>query len=139
MYLLDTNVISELRKVRAGKADSGVARWAETVDAGQLFASVIAIEEIEIGILRLERRDAAQGRVLRRWLDEYVLPAFEGRILAMDLPVARASAQFHVPDPAPFRDALIAATAMVHGMTVVTRNTDDFKATGVSLLNPWMD
>jgi predicted nucleic acid-binding protein len=137
MYLLDTNVVSELRKVRAGKADERVAAWADSVDAGDLYLSVIGVQELEIGVLLAERRDPAQGAVLRAWLDGRVLVAFAGRILVVDSAVARRSARLHVPDPRPLRDGLIAATALVHGMTVVTRNVVDFARTGVPTLNPW--
>ncbi len=137
MYLLDTNVVSELRKVRAGKADPHVARWADGVDAADLYLSVITVQELEIGVLLAERRDLRQGAVLRAWLKDHVLPAFSGRILMVDIAVAQRSAQLHVPDPRPVRDGLIAATALVHGMTVVTRNGADFEPTGVQILNPW--
>jgi predicted nucleic acid-binding protein len=137
MFLLDTNVVSELRKVRAGKADANVASWAEAVDAGQLFVSVITLQELEIGVLQIERRDSSQGAILRAWLDQHVIPAFEQRILPIDSAVAIRSARLHVPSPCAIRDGLIAATALVHRLTVVTRNTSDFAATGVSLLNPW--
>jgi len=138
MYLLDTNVVSELRKVRSGKADANVARWAEQADTAELFISVIVLQELEIGVLRVERKDSIQGRLLRVWFEDHVLPAFHGRILAVDTDVARLSAHLHVPDPRPVRDALIAATAIVHDMTVVTRNSQDFTPTGASVLNPWM-
>ena len=137
MYLLDTNVISELRKARAGKADLHVAAWAAPVPLTQLFVSVISIHELEIGVLLAERRDPRQGRLLRTWLDDRVVAGFGSRILPVDIAVVRLSARLHVPDPRPFRDALIAATALVHGMTVVTRNVADFKPTGVPLVNPW--
>ncbi len=137
MYLLDTDVVSELRKVRAGKAHPKVAVWNESVTPNETFLSVISILELERGILARERRDAAQGSVLRRWLNEHVLPAFAGRVLAIDTAVAQRCAKLHVPDPKPERDALIAATALVHRMTVVTRNVDDFQSMGVGLLNPW--
>jgi hypothetical protein len=137
MYLLDTNVVSELRKVRAGRADAQVAAWADGVDASDLYLSVVSLQELEIGVLLAERRDATQGAVLRRWLDEHVLPAFAGRLLVVDAAVARRSARLHVPNPRPLRDGLIAATALVHGMTVVTRNVDDFAPTGVPTLDPW--
>jgi len=137
MYLLDTNVVSELRKVQAGRADERVARWAGVVEAKDLFLSAICVQELEIGVLRAEHRDAAQGSLLRAWLETRVLPAFAGRILAVDTAVARASARLHVPDPRPVRDALIAATALVHGMTVATRNVGDFSPTGVPIVNPW--
>ena len=137
MFLLDTNVISELRKVRANKADRNVATWGRTVSAGSLFLSVIVIQELEIATLLAERRDPATGAILRAWLDSHVLPAFAERILPIDTAVARRSAALHVPDPRPVRAGLIAATALVHGMTVVTRKVADFAPTGVLLLNPW--
>ena len=137
MFLLDTNVVSELRKIRPGKADRHVTEWADSVDAGSLHISAITILELEIGILQIERKDHRQGTLLRRWLDTLVLPEFQGRIFPIDAAVARRCARLHVPDPRAERDALIAATALVHGMTVVTRNIDDFEATGVPLLNPW--
>lgn len=137
MFVLDTNVVSELRKVRLGKADGRVANWAESVDVADLYLSVITVQELEIGVLLAERRDPAQGAVFRVWLDSHVMPAFAGRILPIDMAVAQRSAKLHVPDPRPARDGLIAATALVHGMTVVTRNLADFEASGVRLLNPW--
>ena len=137
MFILDTNVVSELRKVRLGKADENVAQWADSVATPDLYLSVVTIQELEIGVLLAERRDAEKGAIFRTWLNSHVLPAFEGRILSVDLAVALQSARLHVPDPHPVRDGLIAATALVHGMTVVTRNVDDFKRTGVPILNPW--
>lgn len=137
MFLLDTNVVSELRKVRLGKADEHVARWADSVDAADLYLSVITIQELEIGVLLAERRDSIQGAVYRAWLSGHVLPAFSGRVLPVDLAVAQRSARLHVPAPRPVRDGLIAGTALVHGMTVVTRNVADFAPTGVEILNPW--
>lgn len=137
MYLLDTNVVSELRKIRQGKADVHVANWADSVDAAELYLSVITIQELEIGVLLAERRDPAQGAIFRAWLNSHVLPAFTGRILTVDTAVAQHSARLHVPDPRPVRDGLIAATALVHGMIVVTRNVADFEPTGVPTLNPW--
>ena len=129
--------MSELRKVRVGKADSHVAVWADSIDATDLYISAITIQELEIGVLLAERRDPSQGSVFREWMNGHVLPAFTGRILAIDTAVAQRSARLHVPDPRPFRDGLIAATALVHGMTVVTRNVADFERTGVPILNPW--
>lgn len=137
MFVLDTNVISELRKTRAGKADRGVVTWASGVPAEDLYVSVISILELETGVLQVQRRDPKQGALLRVWLDQHVLPAFSGRVLPVDTAVAQRCASLHVPDPRSERDALIAATAMVHHMTVVTRNVADFQATGVPLLNPW--
>ncbi|WP_156679737.1 type II toxin-antitoxin system VapC family toxin [Sphingomonas profundi] len=137
MYLLDTNVVSELRKTKNGRADPNVVAWAQPIPVGSLFLSAITVLELELGILLIERRDAAQGKVLRAWLDQSVLPAFEGRILPVDVEVARRCARMHVPDPRSDRDALIAATALVHGMTVVTRNVPDFSGLDLTLLDPW--
>ena len=137
MFLLDTNVVSELRKIRLGKANRHVAKWADSVDAADLFLSAITIQELEMGVLLAERRDPSQGAIFRAWLNSHVLPAFTGRVLPVDIAVAQRSARLHVPDPRPVRDALIAATALVHGMTVVTRNVADFEPTGVVILNPW--
>jgi len=135
MYLLDTNVISELRKPRP---DRHVKRWAGSVAASSLFLSAMTVLELETGVLRIERRDARQGVALRRWLEGSVLPAFAERVLAIDVAVALRCARLHVPDRMAHGDALIAATALVHGLTLVTRNTDDFKAAGVPLINPWL-
>lgn len=137
MFLLDTNVVSELRKARTGRADPRVTAWASAIPASDLFLSVIVVQELEIGILQVERRDPAQGALLRAWLEDHVLPTFSDRLLPVDAAVARRSARLNVPDPRPYRDELIAATALVRGMTVVTRNVADFATTGVSLLNPW--
>lgn len=137
MFILDTNVVSELRKVRLGKADKHVAKWADSVAVADLYLSAISVQELEIGVQFLERRDVAQGALFRAWLNEHVLPAFARRILPVDEAVARRSASLHVPDPKPIRDSLIASTALVHGMTVVTRNVADFEASGALLLNPW--
>lgn len=137
MYILDTNVVSELRKVRRGAADRKVAAWAASVEAPDPYVSAITIQELEIGILQLERRDAAQGALLRAWMRNHVLPTFAGRVLPVDTAVALRSATIHVPDPRPVRDGLIAGTALVHGMTLVTRNEGDFTGTGVTILNPW--
>lgn len=139
MFVLDTNVVSELRKAKAGKADPNVARWAGAVLPGALFISAISVLELETGVLLVERRDAVQGAILRAWLDNHVLPAFAGRVLPVDTAVAQRCAQLHVPNPRTDRDALIAATALVHGMTVVTRNVADFEPTGVSIFNPWSE
>lgn len=137
MFVLDTNVISELRKISSRKADLHVAEWANSVDAGSLYISVITVLELEIGILQLQRKDPEQGTIFRTWLDTRVLPEFHDRILPIDMAVVQRCAALHVPDPRAERDALIAATALVYGMTVVTRNLADFTATGVPLLNPW--
>ena len=137
MFLLDTNVISELRKAGDGKADANVVTWLSSVDATTVYLSAITLMEIELGILRIERRDPAQGARLRAWMDQHILPEFADRTLPVDTAVALRCALLHVPDPRPERDAFIAATALAHGMTVVTRNIADFAPTGVPLLNPW--
>lgn len=135
MYLLDTNVVSELRKPRA---DKQVKAWAAGVPSANLFVSAITVLELETGVLQMERRDKRQGAALCRWLDGQVLPAFAGRVLAVDTAVALQCARLHVPDRMADGDALIAAIALVHGLIVVTRNTSDFEPAGVGLLNPWL-
>ena len=137
MYLLDTNVVSELRKVRLGKANANVAAWADSIDAAELFISAITIMELELGVLSIERKDTAQGTVLRAWMNRHVLPEFAERTLPVDTAVAQRCARLHVPDRCSERDALIAATALVHGMAVVTRNVADFEPTGVTIVDPW--
>ncbi len=137
MFLIDTNVISESRKVRSGKADPAVVDWLSKIDPSTTFISAMTVFELELGVARVERRDPAQGGALRGWLDRTVKPGFEGRVIAMDGEVAVACAGLHVPDPAAERDAWIAATALVHGLAVVTRNVGDFAATRVKTVNPW--
>jgi len=138
VYLLDTNVVSELRKAPRGLAHRSVVEWAAGVTASVLYLSVITIMELEQGVLMKERRDPAQGRVLRQWLTRQVVPAFSNRVLPIDIAIARRCAKLYVPDPRGERDAMIAATALVHGMTIVTRNEADFAPTGVALFNPWL-
>ena len=140
MYILDTNVISELRKAR--KRHQNVRKWAERLPSASLYISVISLLELEMGILLIDRRDKdrrdkEQGAILRAWMDRHVLPTFSGRILAIDTAVAQRCATLHVSNPRSDRDALIAATALVHGLTVATRNVADFERTGVGVLNPW--
>ena len=137
MFLLDTNTISELRKVSLGRADPNVTKWESRHTPAELFVSVITLMEIEIGILRLARKDLPQSEMLRAWRDDNVLPFFEDRILDVSMPIVARCAALHVPISQPANDSLIAATALVHGLTVVTRNTADFAPMGVKLLNPW--
>lgn len=137
MLLLDTNVVSELRKVRAARAAVQFVRWEAATEPASLYLSAITVMELETGIGLIERRDGHQGGVLRSWLESQVLPAFVNRILPIDTAIAQRCGRLHVPDRRNDRDALIAATALVHGMTVVTRNTTDFLSTGVALINPW--
>jgi predicted nucleic acid-binding protein len=135
-YLVDTNVWSELRN--SSRADRNVRAWAGATSAADLYLSVVTVFELERGVRLIERRDGQQGARLRHWLEEQVLAPFERQILPIDVAIARRSAALHVPDPRPERDALIAATALVHGLSVVTRNTADFEPSGVTLLNPWL-
>ena len=137
MFLLDTNVISDLR--RPDKAPASLLAWSRSVSAHTLFISCITLFELELGVRQRERRDPVQGGVLREWLDTRVVTEFEGRVLDIDGPIARRCAAMHVPNPAPERDAWIAATALVHGLTVVSRNVRDFAACGAPVLNPWED
>lgn len=135
MFLLDTNVVSELRKRH--RADRNVAAWVLSVPHTELHVSAITIFELELGVILLERRDAKGAVPLRLWLDNRMLPNFSGRIIPVDISVARRAAALHVPKKRPERDAFIAATAIVHGLTVVTRNLADFEPTGVAIFNPW--
>jgi len=138
MFVLDTNVVSELRKASAGKANIGVTDWANSVPATLMFMSVISVHELEHGVLLAERRDPSQGKILRTWLDTSVATAFTDRFLPINTEIARQAAALHVPDPAPLRDALIAATALHHDMTVITRNTKDFERfKRLRITNPW--
>lgn len=139
MFILDTNVISELRKAKTGKAAPQVLAWAKQQPPSSLYLSAITVMELEIGVLQIERRDVAQGLLLRAWLDQQVLVAFQQRILPVDARVAIRCARLHVPNPRAERDALIGATALVHGMTVVTRNSADFDDTGAAWINPWQE
>lgn len=138
MYLLDTNVISELRKAGDGRADANVVRWVSNMHAATLFISVVTIMELDIGVLRIARRDERQGAILRTWLEDQVIPEFAERVLFIDTAVARRCAQLHVPDPRSERDALIVASALCHGMAVVTRNLSDFQGLTVRVINPWI-
>ncbi|MGE6742389.1 type II toxin-antitoxin system VapC family toxin [Allorhizobium pseudoryzae] len=136
-YLLDTNVVSELRKVGDDKADANVTTWLSGQDSRDLYISVITILELERGILSIQRRDVDQAARLRSWMDSRVRPEFAQRIIAIDEAVATRCAHLHVPDRRNEADALITATAIVHGLVVVTRNTKDFQGTGVVLVDPW--
>ncbi len=138
MFILDTNVLSELRKRKTGRADPRVVAWVKNVDAATVHLSVMTIFEIELGILSIQRRDPRQADHLREWMSTKVMPEFQDRLLPIDATVARRCAALHVPDPRPERDALIAATALVHGMTVVTRDTKDFMSMGVRVVDPWV-
>lgn len=137
MFVLDTNVVSELRKARSGRADPRVTAWAQSVSTASLYLSVITVMELETSILAVKDRDSTQFTALRTWMDNFVLPAFAGRILDFDMPSAIRCAAMHAPQPKPLRDSMIAATALRHGMTVVSRNVADFE-TVIPVINPWM-
>jgi hypothetical protein len=137
MYLLDTNVVSELRKIRTGRADPHVKAWSDDQSLEATFLSVITIMELEQGTLLMERRDPVKGAMLRQWLDGQIQREFDGRVLPVDMQIAKRCAALHVPNPCSYRDSLIAATALVHSMTVVTRNASHFAHTGVKIINPW--
>lgn len=139
MYLLDTNLISEIRRIKFGKCNAGVASWIETIRFEEVYTNVVVMMELERGILSMERKDPAQGLVLRRWFENQVKSTFEGRILQMDEITASLCARLHVPDKSPENDAWIAATALRHKLTLVTRNTKDFEHMGVKLLNPFLE
>lgn len=138
MYLLDTNVISEIHKINSSKADLNVKAWADQADTASLFISAITLQELEIRVLIAKRKDDQKGELLRKWLDSQVKPAFAGRILPVDEKAAVQSALLNVSDSRPFRDSLLAVTALVHDLLLVSRNVKDFEGTGVKLLNQWL-
>jgi len=138
MFLLDTNVVSEIRKIKSQRANPQVVTWVSRVNTDLTFISIITLQELEMGVLLAQRRDPVAGATLRSWLDNDVVDAFALRILSIDARVARIAAALHIPDPAPTTDALIAATAMAHNMVMVTRNTKDFQRFHqLDILNPW--
>ncbi|MBB3348833.1 type II toxin-antitoxin system VapC family toxin [Sphingomonas sp. BK069] len=137
MFLIDTNVVSELRKLSDGRADRAVVAWFAAVEEGSLHLSVVTLMELELGIARLDRRDPVQADMLRRWLQHHVRPAFAERVLPITSEIASRCALLRDPDPRPQQDAWLAATALVHGLGIVTRNVADFANTGVAISNPW--
>jgi predicted nucleic acid-binding protein len=139
MYLLDTNVLSELKKIPSGRANANVFAWASRTSLQDHFISAISLFEITRGVLLVERRDPAQAAALRTWMEREVLNHFADRILPVTSGVALRSAELHVPNPRPERDTFIAATALSANLVLVTRNVSDFQDTGVHLLNPWQE
>jgi len=133
MFLLDTGVVLELRKARAGQSDPALAAWAAGIARQKLFVSALTLLEIETAAARLARKDRAAGLVVRQWIDNHAMPAFEGRILPVDAAVVRRRAQLPYANT---RDGLLAATALEHGLTLVTRKVASFRAGRVKLLNP---
>jgi toxin FitB len=137
MFLLDTNVVSEAR--RPARLPRPVTDWFASTNAETMFISVATLLEIEVGVQRLERRDQSQGAVLRRWQSLSLTPSFDGRILPFTEQIANCCAAMHVPDPRPLLDSMIAATAIIHKLTLVTRNVADFAGMSVRVFNPWVD
>lgn len=135
MFIVDTNIVSDLRK--PGKAPPSLVAWAQSQPPSAIYISVVSMWELEYGILLKAHSDLAQGKVLKDWFEQSVISAYTGRILPICFDVMRVCAPMHVPDKRPERDALIAATAIVHNMTVVTRNENDFAGMNCPLLNPW--
>lgn len=137
MYIVDTNVLSESRKVPQGAADAAVTTWLAQVHDSDLYLTAITVKEVELGILRMERRDPMQGKTLRQWWTT-ILHDYRDRILPLDERVATRAAALHVPNPASEADAYIAAIALEHGFVLVTRNVRDFaRFPGLALINPW--
>ncbi|MDR0593325.1 MAG: type II toxin-antitoxin system VapC family toxin [Bifidobacteriaceae bacterium] len=135
-YLFDTNVLSELRRPSKTR-HPGVTRWGASVDSGDVFLSVVTIHEIERGIVLVERRDPASGWSLRSWLDQAVLAGYAGRIIDVDVEIARRAAALFGARTRPLADAFLAATALIRDLTLATRNVRDFEDTGVTLINPF--
>ena len=137
MFLLDTNIISESRKLGSSRIDPRAAAWLSQTDVEATFVSTMTIFELERGVRQMERRDTVQGTALRRWLDDQIMPTYEHRTLPLSREVALICASLHIPDPKSERDAWIAATAIDAGLTLVSRNVADFAGMGVELINPF--
>lgn len=139
MYLLDTNIISEARKISKGKANLGLKRWLESISQEEIFTNTVVLMELERGIFQKEHRDPEQGKLLRHWFEMDILRSFAGRVLTLDQQTARICAKLHIPDFAPENDAWIASSAIQHNLILVTRNVADFECTGVRLFNPFSE
>lgn len=137
MYLLDTNIVSELRKCAVGKGNQGVCEWADGQDLQEFYLSAVVLMELERGVLVAERKDPQQGAALRAWLENIVKKQFSARILPVDAQTAAICAALHVPDKSPENDAWIAAQARQHRLTLITRNEKDFRGLGVKVFNPF--
>jgi toxin FitB len=137
MYLLDTNVVSEIRKAGSGRENVNVVSWVRDKADELLYLSAITLFELELGALQVARRDPRQGQALRSWIDDGVRRAFRGRIIPADEIVALRAAAFNIPNPKPMHDAFIGATAAEHGLSIVTRNVRDFQGMGIEIINPW--
>lgn len=133
--LLDTVTISELRK--EGRMHDAVRAWQEQLSDRETWLSVVSVMEIRMGHLRVLNKDPVFAQRLESWLETTVIPLFEDRLFQIDLAIAREAAGMRVVHGLSPNDSLIAATAKVHGLTLATRNTADFEATGIRLINPW--
>lgn len=139
MYLLDTNVISEMRKIKQGKADKNVVKWLQSIDPNLLYTSIIVLMEVERGILLKQRKDKVQAEHLQFWLDNIIRPTFQNRTKLLTHATANICATLYIPNPKQENDAWIGATAIEHGFTVVTRNIKDFAGMNVKIINPFDD
>lgn len=137
MYLLDTNIVSEMRKYHNQTIDPNVAAWLKNIAPEQTFLSAISIMELRVGVLSKLRKDPKQGEALQHWYEHYVLPTYSGRILSVTPHIAAHCAELHIPNRRPFSDSYLAATALVHNFTLVTRNVKDFQGLKLRLINPF--
>ena len=137
-YLVDTNVISEFRKMRSGRANENVVRYFSHIQPSNIYMSVITFYEFEKGIKQMELRDQDQGEILRNWMENHVIKYWGANILPIDVNVARICAGLHVPNPKSLSDSFIASTAIVHGLALVTRNVKDFEKIDIEVINPFL-
>jgi len=137
MYLLDTNVVSEIRKIRQNKTNQNVVAWLSRVQKESLYTNAVVLMEIERGILRLENIDPQQADRFKNWYHSAVKPMFHERILPIDEATATVCSRLHVPDLSPENDAWVAASAIQYDLTLVTRNTRDFGHSNLRVLNPF--